>query len=193
MLPAFAAAFGDDAFRTAAMQSIDALRRIVDVVEAKDTRRRRTVIETGAKGRAGAGAGAGRRSRGPGRRSRGPGREIRGAAVKVAVAGVAVAGAGAGEAPGRRSRGRRFGEASKDGKVAGCMEVVGARVAGVTVAGAVFIGSGPAPGAGADLARDGGWRTNDDATRDLFSVRIRTRLNGRISRPCLSCRRRGSF
>ena len=67
MLPAFAAAFGDDAFRTAAMRSIDALRRIVDVVEAKERAKAEDGNRTGGEGRGGRTGGEGRGGRGGGR------------------------------------------------------------------------------------------------------------------------------
>ena len=60
MLPAFAAAFGDDAFRTAAMQSIDALRRIVDVVEAKEHAKAKDGNRNRGEGHRGRGGGGGR-------------------------------------------------------------------------------------------------------------------------------------
>ena len=82
MLPAFAAAFGDDAFRTAAMQSIDALRRIVDVVEAKEHAKAKDGNRNrgeGHRGRGGGGGrGEGRGGRGEGRGGRGEGRGGRG-------------------------------------------------------------------------------------------------------------------
>ena len=76
MLPAFAAAFGDDAFRTAAMQSIDALRRIVDVVEAKEHAKAKDGNRNRGEGRGGRGEGRG--GRGEGRGGRGEGRGGRG-------------------------------------------------------------------------------------------------------------------
>ena len=105
----------------------------------------------------------GNRNRGEGHRGRGGGRgrgEGRGAGAKVAGAGVKVAGVGV--------------------KVAGAAVWTGAwgKVAGWEVAGG---GRGGDSRGGRGRVRSGargrgrsgagrGWRTNDDATRDLFSV-----------------------
>ena len=105
---AFAAAFGDDAFRTAAMQSIDALRRIVDVVEAKEHAKAKDGNQTGRRAQGPGGAGPAKVA-GAGAKVAGAGAKVAGAGVKVAGAGAKVAGAavwtGLGEGRGMGGRG----------------------------------------------------------------------------------------